>query len=253
VARLYGYDNVPARTLKADGVPVPDHPNFILANKVREHLVAEGYTELYGYTFTDHGDVTIEKPLASDKAWLRTNLKESMQRAIEFNLQHTLFDKDEVKLFEIGTVFRGDNEQVNVVVGAGRKKPKLKIDVTEYELADMAGQLDETPPNLDPYIKNDVHYQPVSAYPRIIRDIAVWVPAATTVESVADLIRSAAGELLVEGPVLFDQFEKGERQSLAFRLVLQSATKTLVDDDASLVMEEVVAVLEKQPNFEVRK
>jgi phenylalanyl-tRNA synthetase beta subunit len=35
--------------------------------------------------------------------------------------------------------------------------------------------------------------------------------------------------------------------------VLQSATKTLVDDDASLVMEEVVAVLEKQPNFEVRK
>lgn len=252
VARIYGYENLPGKTLAVTNQAVHD-ADFLLANQVREKMLSEGYTEIYGYTFTDHGDEVVEKPLASDKTYLRTNLKEGMEQAVEFNLEHVLFDKDEVKLFEIGKVFKAGEEELHLAVGHGIKKPKLKIEVVEQPLTALADEVEKLPGNLKPWVKEEVNYHPVSAYPRIIRDIAVWVPEEITIETVSDLIKKEAGELLVEGPSLFDEFKKGERKSLAFRLALQASDQTLSDEVANEVIEKVAQILGKQPNFEVRK
>jgi len=249
VARLYGYDQVPARILNAD-IPIRREKTFDLANKVRAKFVAEGYTEIYGYTFTDHGEVEVLKALASDKSFLRSNLSDGLKKMIEFNLGHTIFDQDEVKVFEIGSVFVGGDENIMVAIGTGSKKPTLKIEVEEKKLTDFS-DLKNDHQELESLINRDIHYRPVSIYPRIVRDVAVWVPAEVVMETVAKVITDSAGSLLSEGPYKFDEFAKEGRASLAFRLVLQSTEKTLSDEEAGEVMEKVTKALQKE-GWEVR-
>lgn len=248
VVRLLGYDQIPSRVLPSD-LLVKNDSTFTLANKIRSFFAGQGYTEIFGYTFTDHGELEVEKPLSSDKAYLRDSLSEGMKKAVEYNLGRVLFDTDEVKLFEIGTVFVGGSEEVRVVTGLGRRKPKPVLEVVEKKLAEV--DIKNSNENLDQFVNHDVHYCPVSIYPRIVRDIAFWCPEVVVVEDVQKIIKEKAGQLLVEGPILFDEFTKEGRKSLAFRLAFQSNEKTLSDDEVNLEMRKVEESLKAQ-NFEVR-
>lgn len=78
----------------------------------------------------------------------------------------------------------------------------------------------------------------------------MWVPAGTDADTALSLIKQNAGELLVRTE-LFDRFEKGEKLSLAFRLVFQSFERTLTDEEANAAMEAVYAAVKKQ-GWEVR-
>ena len=118
------------------------------------------------------------------------------------------------------------------------------------KMVDMAGPVSALPEK--EMLNQDASYRPVSPYPRIIRDVAVWVPADMGAEQVGEIIIEAAGELLLDKPILFDEFKKEGRKSLAFRLVLQSYEKTLSDGEANKVAEGVIGALEKA-DFEVRK
>ena len=256
VARLLGYDQIPARQLSVEA-PTNRGATFDLINRVRAQLAGEGYNEIYGYTFVDHGEVAVEKPLASDKAYLRNNLSDGLKREVEFNLGRVLFDDDEVKLFEIGTVFNSLSdgqtvvtEEIRVATGFGCKKPKLKIEVTEKKLADFADVKNDLS-DLENFINRAVHYQPVSIYPRIIRDIAVWVPEESGIELGCSESKTSVGPRCVEGPILFDEFVKEGRKSLAFRLVFQSFDKTLSDDEVNKEMEAVTVKLQTS-GWEVR-
>ncbi len=251
VARLYGYDQIPTRILKAE-VPIKRELIFDLTNQVRAKLASDGYSEVYSYTFANKGEVAIEKPLAVDKSYLRTNLSDGLKKIIKFNLRHILFDQDEVKVFEIGSVFNDEAEEINVAIGLGCQKPNLKIEITEKKLTDFEN-LKNNSEELNNFINKQVNYKSVSIYPRIIRDIAVWVPEATKAETVSGLIKNLAGDLGVERPVLFDKFSKEGRKSLAFRLVFQSHDRTLSDDEVNALMNQIIDGLEKQADFDVRK
>ena len=112
----------------------------------------------------------------------------------------------------------------------------------------LASKID-TYPRPVPISKTE-HYQPFSKYPSIVRDIALWVPTETEPENVLAVIRKAAGELLVRSEK-FDEFKKGDKTSLAFRLVFQSFDRTLTDEDANSRMESVYAAAKKE-GWEVR-
>ena len=94
-------------------------------------------------------------------------------------------------------------------------------------------------------------YKPFSKYPYIVRDVAFWVPLGTDSLEVLNLIHATAGELLVKSPTVFDRFEKGEKLSLAVRLIFQSFEKTLTDEEVNPIMEKVYEKLKEQ-GFEIR-
>ena len=97
-----------------------------------------------------------------------------------------------------------------------------------------------------------VEYEPVSKYPAIVRDIAVFVPLNKKVENVLDVIENTAGKLLIDTD-LFDIYENEERKSLAFHLIFQSPEKTLTDGEVNGIMEKIFAAVEANPDWEVRK
>ena len=94
-------------------------------------------------------------------------------------------------------------------------------------------------------------YRPYSPYPAALRDVAVWTPKGTEESEAANVILSAAGDHLVRID-LFDQFEKEERISYAFRLVFESGERTLADTDLDPAMAAVTEALNRKEGWEVR-
>lgn len=301
VGRIYGYEKIVPQVLTAQ-LPATEEKEgarqFRLSNKIKEILLKQGFTEVYGYAFTDHGEIELKNPLASDKAWLRQALSPWLKDRLYFNLQHLLFDTEPVKIFEIGHTFRrnhkGIEETKSFAFGIARHGTKQKIqDQVNRELmeakdalcrdlslrtcpaSDQLAQVDAannftfaiietnlddlldlaadtTKPNLSAYLAPAMAYQKISVFPRVLRDIALWIPAQTTESEVETIIKNSAGDLLQEGPVLFDRFPKDDRVSVAFRLAFQSYQRTLSDDEVNEIMNKVITALEEK-GWEVRK
>ncbi len=91
-------------------------------------------------------------------------------------------------------------------------------------------------------------WKPTSRFPSSDLDLAFVVPNTVTAEKVDKSIRQAAGGLLVDVQ-LFDVYRgaaTGEgARSLAYRLRLQSADRTLTDDDVATVRTKVEAATTK--------
>jgi len=301
IGRIYGYDKISPQLLDSkleQGVEREANRRFRLANKIREILVKQGFSEVYGYTFVGQGEIEVANPLALDKPYLRTNLTDWIKDRLQFNLLNILFDTDPVKIFEMGHIFKKDGEKViettSLCLGIARRgvkpkiqegiksemgetKEKIKADLIVPELsagqevseADNVnnlsftvweGSFDELAKNagafadadLDPFICPAKEYKKVSAYPRVIRDVALFVPEEVSPEEVMSAIKENSGPLLSEGPVLFDVFPKDGKKSLAFRQVFQSYERTLSDDEVNGIMDKVISTLEAK-GWEVRK
>ncbi|OIO31846.1 MAG: hypothetical protein COZ49_01820 [Candidatus Yonathbacteria bacterium CG_4_10_14_3_um_filter_47_65] len=101
-------------------------------------------------------------------------------------------------------------------------------------------------------------FAPLSPYPFITRDIAVFVSPDIRADAVAKLIREHAGKLLAGEPRIFDTYEKKdtdgvvERISYAFRMVFQSREKTLTDVEVNVIMGGIVNAIESNDGWVVR-
>lgn len=115
VARVYGYERIPA-TLLADELPPPDpHPELALEQRVREVLVGCGLTELITHSLVDmelvaamapseaHADhyVKLSNPNTPEKTYMRRSLLPSLGAALALNLR----EQERVAIFEIGRVY----------------------------------------------------------------------------------------------------------------------------------------------------
>jgi phenylalanyl-tRNA synthetase beta chain len=91
-------------------------------------------------------------------------------------------------------------------------------------------------------------YEQLPKFPKVLRDISLFVDRGVHVGDIEERIRSAGGELLVGGD-LFDVYE-GEKapegkKSLAFSLALMSRQKTLTDAEIEAAVRRVVEALER--------
>ena len=242
VGRMLGYDRVPATELPPADAPIVDQARFRGIERMKDQLVEKGFTEVSTQSFTKKGDVFLANPLDTTRPALRTSLEDNLHQALEQAKKSAplLFSPNEKpKLFEVGTVFPKTGEYL-----------ELRMTEKVPEWGDAASVVDNlSVAKLEDYGKDYTPkryvlgaYKPFSLYPFITRDIALWVPKDTESASVEKIIRENAGELLVRLDQ-FDRFEKGEKISLAFRLVFQSADRTLTDEEINGVMGRVEGAL----------
>lgn len=256
-----------------------DDKRFDIENKLRSALLRAGFTEVYGYTLVAKGDWELAKPLSIDKSRLRTNLTDFFIDRLKFNLPNCLFDEEVIKIFEIGRVHPQAGEKISVAIGFGSSgkvksaRERVEKAVSEAEIAlggfadkwkvtekedtlgrknvfykvleidwsEIENEIDKLPvADLSEYLATgEKKYKKISLYPRAVRDIALFVPAETEVENVSKIIKESAGELLAEDPVLFDDFSKDNKRSLAFRLVFQSDARSLEESEVNEIMKKV--------------
>jgi phenylalanyl-tRNA synthetase beta chain len=244
VGRIIGYEKISATPLPVVSNKPEINANFLASETIREDLVSKGYSEVFTSVFSDNGERAVLNKVDSVKPYLRASLIPGLQDALTRNIRNKDFlGLKEVKLFEIGTVWKSGKETV-MLGTVGEKDKPIEKSVSEYQ-ADkrMEEYINLTPSKVE-------KYKQFSKYPSMTRDVALWVPKHVNSENVKELIIDSAGDLLVQIQ-LFDQFEKGDKVSFAFRLVFQSFDRTLTDEDANSRMESVYAALKKE-GFEIR-
>jgi phenylalanyl-tRNA synthetase beta chain len=124
VARVYGYNRF-ADTLPAFAGAVVEQPHVEQERAIRETLRSLGFSEAISSTFTSAeeaatfgtastGVVAIGNPLSEEAGMLRPSLVPGMATMLAHNLHR---DVNEVRLFELGTVFTGSTVEVKEHTG----------------------------------------------------------------------------------------------------------------------------------------
>lgn len=254
VGRIIGYDAVEPLLLP-EMSENPDQAHFRGAQRIKDFFVAQGFTEISTQSFAKNGDIALANPLDKTKPALRTSLAKNMEAAYTQAIQYAplvLAPGQKPKLFEIGNVFTKDDERlvlayVGEVAGADELNGILAQntvgagDVIEIPL--HSADLVSLGKDYIPLRCELGAYHPFSSYPFIARDIAVWVPEGTAQSAVTNIIVAEGGDLIAQGPTLFDECKKDGKISYAFRFVFQAMDRTLTDPEANAVMERIYAKL----------
>ncbi len=236
VGRIIGYDAIEPMLLP-EVAAAPDQARFRGIEKVKDFLVARGFTEISTQAFAKKGDISLANPLDKGKPALRTTLAKNMEEALtqaRHYAPRVLPPNAKPKLFEIGTVFTKEGE-------------KLVVETSE-PVADLPTIAEDAVYVPKRYALSA--YKPFSAYPFMLRDIAFWAPADTDVGRATSHIREHTGDLLVRTDQ-FDRFEKEGRISYAVFCLKKSPERTLTDEEVNGYMEKISAAL-RAAGYEVR-
>lgn len=284
VARVKGMSNITGVLPKINRTGMP-HKRLFYENKIKNILHENGFSEIMTYSFGNEGEVEIAKGLATDKEKLRSSLAGGVLSAFRMNMLNApLLNIQTVKMYEFGNVFTSSNERrhLSLAIDDGKKKSSFteEVDlilsrikrelgvgtvecetvsakpyVVELDFDALIESLPE-PGVYEPLVGDEksVVYAPVSPYPFIVRDIAVWTPHGTSWESIHSLAKTIDSPLVVRIDC-FDTFEKEidgvKKTSFAFRFVLQSNERTLTDAEANEVADKMYSLL-KGKNYEIR-
>lgn len=276
IGRTYGYEHITPVALditkQSNEITVYDK-----INTLKSHLIDMNFDEVITYTFQKKGDISVVKPLANDKGYLRTGLIKGLTDALDLNFKNKeLFATDVISIFEIGNVFteKGEKLMLGLGVKSGNKKIKPKnilsetIDTLSQKLGiEINVEISETQEVVEIELSNifeksntvynslynlkTTPYVPFSLYPYMTRDIAVWAKNAKSKSDVEKIITDLGTNLLLRYD-LFDEFSKDDRTSYAYRLVFQSFDKTLTDEEINPVMDKIYQTLQADSDFEIR-
>ena len=202
------------------------------------------------YAFCDSGEVEVLAS-ASNKKFLRNNLHTGIYESLVLNkLNIPLLNTKEVKIFEIGTVFSKDKEEVHV---AWNEKNEIKeVSLDEFiqknlSLEEYANSFQE-----ETLFPQTSRFKMWSLYPFISRDVAVWMLEGENSEKLKNILIENSTELLVREPYLFDSFTKNGKTSYAFRLVFQSHERTLTDEEINKIMEKINQKISENKDWMLR-
>ncbi|MCB5189241.1 phenylalanine--tRNA ligase subunit beta [Methylobacillus arboreus] len=112
VARLHGYDNIPALAPHDDLQMLPAAEARLSRNWLRDTLAASGYQEIVSYSFVDEAwerdflgnanPIALKNPIASNLSVMRSGLWAGLIETLTYNLNRR---QERVRLFEIGSAY----------------------------------------------------------------------------------------------------------------------------------------------------
>lgn len=249
VGRVSGYEHIESKSLTP--TPIEYNPVYQSIRAARAWLVHDGYREVMTYTFCKKGEIEVARGPVGKSA-LRINLSDGLKNAYDRNVRNApLLGTADVKLFEIGTVFSKDAEDLHIAIADGHG-------ITEYTLADYIAQKKIVVETTTLEIVSDAHpFIQWSSYPFITRDIAVWVSGEE--EKLQTIVGQFAREYCVVPAIMFDRFEKSassaggdSKTSVAYRFVFQAFDKTLTDAEVESQFQLLRNEIQKHENFQIR-
>ena len=116
VARLYGYENIPALAPQTSLTMLPDSETQRPLSSIQQKLVMRDYQEIVSLAFVEaqverdlcgnDNPVALQNPIASNLSVMRSSLIGGLLAALRFNLNRR---QPRVRLFEVGACFAKSN------------------------------------------------------------------------------------------------------------------------------------------------
>tara|TARA_B100000795_G_scaffold70100_1_gene48966 strand:- start:2032 stop:3945 length:1914 start_codon:yes stop_codon:yes gene_type:complete len=104
LARVIGYDNIPAETISLPKVVFSKDPHLD-EEQIKLFLIDNGFSEVINSPFCaveSKNVIQVDNPLDSNREFLRTNLSDSLVENLIYNEKR---QKDSIKLFEIADIY----------------------------------------------------------------------------------------------------------------------------------------------------
>jgi len=258
VGRILGYEKIKPEIPKIDFVPKANEI-FTKISSARQELLSDGYSEVMTYAFRDKGEVEVLAS-ASDKKFLRINLADGLKESLKLNQLNALFlEMPQIKIFEIGTVFLKNKEEMHV---AYNEKKEIKEMTLEKFYENVVAEPDAFVQVLGspgPHPRPDHSqkhtgsaFKMWSLFPFISRDVAVWVPEGESSEKLKKILAENGTELLIKEPYLFDSFTKDGKTSYGFRLIFQAYDRTLTDEEINEIMTKISHKISENSSWQIR-
>ncbi len=118
VARLYGYDKIPATPPYSKLAMLPSSERLVHLNALRDMLASNGYQEVITYSFVDkaweqnltenNNPIELKNPIASNLSVMRSSLWGGLVDTLIYNLNRK---QERVRVFEIGTTYFKNNDK----------------------------------------------------------------------------------------------------------------------------------------------
>ncbi len=115
VARVYGYENIPALSPVVAQSALPSVESNRSAQSLRRLMVSRNYQEIVTYSFVDRdwekdfyanaNPISLANPIASQMAVMRSGLIGGLVQTIAYNLNH---QQSRIRVFETGRCFSAD-------------------------------------------------------------------------------------------------------------------------------------------------
>jgi phenylalanyl-tRNA synthetase beta chain len=264
IGRIIGYDRVLPKVPEINFKP---QTNEIYTKMLwaREKLLYDGYSEVMTYVFREKGEVEVLAS-ASDKKFLRTNLSDGLKESLKLNqINAPLLEMNEIKIFEIGTVFTKNGEEIHVAYADKKEVKEITLEdffnknysseehgyFSAEKFLVLAPSRSQVSSEENSYFKK---FKSWSLFPFIARDIAVWVKEKEDKEKIEKILTENATDLLIRKPYIFDSFtnQKDGRTSYAFRLVFQSYERTLTDAEVNEIMTKITNKIKENNDWQVR-
>jgi len=139
IARIYGYERIPANQPRARAAMLPQRETLRPAMRVKEAIAARDYQEVVNFSFVDAGwesdfcgndtPVKLLNPIASQHSVMRSGLAGSLVANVRYNLNRK---QDRVRVFELGRVFRADSGVVDAPLTVAGVAQPLKLAAIAY-------------------------------------------------------------------------------------------------------------------------
>ena len=177
---------------------------------------------------------------------------------IENILEISNIKRYEVQKEENNTIYH-PGRTANILIGKDILATFGEIHPTvaeNYEIKERVYIAEISIDKLTKYSKEAKKYIPVPKFPAVERDLAVIVDNNIESGTIEKIIVKKAKNIL-EQVQLFDMYKSdklGEnKKSLAYSLKFRSNERTLTDDEISIMMNEIIAELQKSVNAELRQ
>ena len=246
VARVYGLNNIKSELPNLNRKGKLSKRGYF-ANKVKNILFKNGFSEVMNYSLRNKGDIEILKSVAQDKNYLRNNLSGGVEEAVQKNIFNMpLLNLNEIKIFEFGNCFSVNDEGmekewtsltiaiddgkknknyteiknsileeiknslgVNTINIVEEKNDKQKENRFEINFESLIKDLEEGDEfiNIEGAQDEDIKYKSFSLMPFIVRDVAFWTDDRANEEDLIRIIKENISDLCIS-VTLFDKFEK---------------------------------------------
>ena len=114
IIRILGYEKLKEKLPEINWNPKMNE-TYAKISWARNKLLNDGYSEVMTYSFCNKGEIEVLAS-ASDKKFLRTNLTDGLKESLKLNqLNAPLLEMNEIKIFEIGTIFKKNGENARIV------------------------------------------------------------------------------------------------------------------------------------------
>jgi len=265
VARLYGYDIIPAK-IDFGILSVNHHPVFQLKRSITQAMVARGYTEIITYPYTKtETDIQMVNPVDASKPYLRTSLIESMSEAIVSNQPY----QEKLALFEVSHIFN-ETQDMHIGIGYWDKyiSAKNAVNILYQDILSVLSQLSINIVPISYQVDNlqiqlmyqdtsigiidtsqaiaEINltqlqsicqytqevYRSIPRYPSVKRDITIKAPISISAQEVYQKIQQLVSPRC-EYIGLKDTFSENNLMHYTFRLEFRDMDKSLTDDEVN--------------------